>query len=91
MSLKTAEMKEPCPVCESKRELASMDMTPEIIAEMAAAEPCSDYAGDEIYMQRLKVCQNCRSLIGGMTCANCGCFVQFRAKHISAACIEGKW
>ena len=30
-------------------------------------------------------------LIGGMTCRDCGCFVQFRARHLTAACINGKW
>lgn len=84
-------MNEPCPVCESKRELASMELSPEIVAEMAESEPCADYAGDDIYRQRLMVCQACSHLIGGMTCANCGCFVQFRAKHKSAGCVEGKW
>ncbi len=84
-------MKEPCPVCESKRELASMEMTPELVAEMAKEEPCADYAGDELYNKRLEICSKCSRLIGGMTCANCGCFVQFRAKHITAHCIDGKW
>ena len=31
-------MKDPCPVCENKAYLSSMEMTPELVAEMAAAE-----------------------------------------------------
>lgn len=84
-------MEEFCPVCENKRQLASMEMTPEIIAEMAASEPCGDYVGDEIYTHRLEICNACSKLIGGMTCANCGCFVQFRAKHLTASCVDAKW
>ena len=33
--------KEPCPVCENMEHLSSMDMTPELVAEMAAQEPVS--------------------------------------------------
>ena len=29
--------------------------------------------------------------IGGMTCRDCGCFVQFRVRHKTASCINGKW
>ncbi len=68
-----------------------MDMTPELVAEMAAQEPVSDYAGDELVAERLTICQKCPRLIGGMTCADCGCFVQFRARHKTAACINGLW
>ena len=41
-------MKDPCPVCDNMEHLSSMDMTPELVAEMAAAEPVSDYAGDKL-------------------------------------------
>ena len=83
--------KEPCPVCDNKTSLAAMDMSPELIAEMVENEPCPDYAGDEVYSRRLKICGACPKLIGGMTCRDCGCFVQFRARHLSAACINGRW
>ncbi len=80
-----------CPVCENKAYLASMDMTPELVEEMAAQEEISDFVGEEVYKQRLEICNSCPKLIGKMTCANCGCFVQFRARHKFASCIEGKW
>ena len=84
-------MKDPCPVCENKSHLSSMDMTPELVAEMAAQEPVPDYAGDKLVAKRLEVCNACSHLIGGMTCRDCGCFVQFRVRHKTAACINGKW
>ncbi len=84
-------MKDPCPVCESKRQLATMQMTPELVEEMAASEPCEDFCGQELYEKRLAVCGTCSSLIGGMTCAHCGCFVQFRARHSTAHCAMKKW
>ena len=82
---------EPCPVCENMQHLSSMDMTPELVAEMAAEEPVSDYAGDALVAKRLEVCNACSHLIGGMTCRDCGCFVQFRVRHKTASCINGKW
>ena len=84
-------MKAPCPECENKAYLSSLDMTPELVAEMASAEPVSDYAGDDLVAKRLEICKGCPRLIGGMTCRDCGCFVQFRVRHKTAACINGKW
>lgn len=80
-----------CPVCESKKELATMEMSVDVVEEMAAAEPCADFCGQEVYEMRLAVCKSCDKLIDGMTCANCGCFVQFRAKHITVHCSDGRW
>ena len=81
----------PCPVCENKEHLSTMDMTPELVQELAEQEEVADYAGDEVVGKRLAVCEACVRLIGGMTCADCGCFVQFRVRHKTAACINGKW
>ena len=68
-----------------------MDMTPELVAEMAEQEKVADYAGDKLVEKRLSICEQCSRLLGGMTCADCGCFVQFRVRHKTAACINGKW
>ena len=84
-------MIEPCPVCESKKQLAAMEMTPELVEEMAAGEPISDFCGDELLTQRLTTCAACPKLLNQMTCAECGCFVQFRARHITAHCALEKW
>lgn len=80
-----------CPECETKSYLSSMEMTPELVEEMAMQEKISDFIGEEAYRKRLEICHNCSKLIGEMTCQNCGCFVQFRARHISASCVDGKW
>ena len=58
---------------------------------MAAEEPVSDYAGDKLVEERLKICKACPRLIGGMTCSDCGCFVQFRVRHKTSSCINGLW
>ena len=83
--------RDPCPVCENKAYLSSMDMTPELVAEMAEQESVSDYAGDKLVAKRLEICGSCPYLIGGMTCRDCGCFVQFRVRHKTSSCINGKW
>ena len=58
------------------------------VSEDAVSE---DTVSEDIYRSRLEICMTCDKLIGGMTCRECGCFVQFRARHKSAACIYGKW
>ncbi len=80
-----------CPECETKAHLSTMDMTPELVQEMAEQEALPDFAGDEVVEQRLAICEACPRLIGGMTCADCGCFVHFRVRHKTAACVNGKW
>ena len=80
-----------CPECENKAYLATLEMTPELVEEISQQEPCLDFAGETEYRRRLEICNACSKLIGGMTCSECGCFVQFRAKHISAHCANQKW
>ena len=48
-----------CPECETKAYLSTMEMTPELVEEMAATEPCLDYAGDGEYSRRLQICKEC--------------------------------
>lgn len=83
--------KDPCPACENKAQLSTMNMTPEIIEEMAMSEQVGDPVSEEVYENRLMLCKSCPKLIGGMTCSYCGCFVQFRARHSRAACPVSKW
>lgn len=83
--------RDPCPVCETKKQLSAIDLTPEDLEEMAEAENYADALEDDAYQKRLKICRNCRDLQNGMTCGQCGCFVQFRAKHSTAHCAMGKW
>ena len=84
-------MPDPCPVCENKKDLASMEMTPELVEEMASAEPIADFCGDEELQRRLGICGACPRLLNQMTCAECGCFVHFMARHTTAHCANGLW
>ena len=45
---------------------------------------------DEIYSQRLDICQSCDNLITG-TCIQCGCFVELRAARSNQRCPIKKW
>lgn len=83
--------KDPCPVCETKKELLSMEMSPEILEEMAEQENFADSLDDAAYRKRLSICNACKYLQNGITCAHCGCFVQLRAKHSTAHCVMEKW
>ena len=84
-------MSDPCPVCESKKDLAAMHMTPELVEEMAASEVVVDFCGEAELRRRLDICGACPRLLDQMTCVECGCFVQFRARHATAHCANGLW
>ncbi len=68
-----------------------MEMTPEVVAEMAASEVVADFCGESELERRLAICGACPCLLNEMTCAECGCFVQFRARHATAHCANGLW
>lgn len=81
-----------CPECENHNVV--FNMTAEDAIEMAMNQkPSSDDVSEKIYKKRLKICSTCKSLLGGMTCSHCGCFVAFRAKHKTSVCpeIPQKW
>jgi hypothetical protein len=81
-----------CPVCESGRELLGMDLSEDLLSEMAQRQGFAD--GDVSlteYNNRLEICYVCPSAQGMMTCAECGCFIQFKAKSKGSFCPIGKW
>ncbi|MDD5930219.1 MAG: DUF6171 family protein [Spirochaetales bacterium] len=81
-----------CPECENKNHLSSLDMTPELLEEMALNQQLTeDTVSPDVYKKRLETCKTCSKLIGEMTCSECGCFVQLRANRKSAFCINGRW
>jgi len=41
---------------------------------------------DDVYEARLRACGACPKLIGGHTCALCGCLVRIRAKFKDKSC-----
>jgi hypothetical protein len=75
----------PCPRCE---EDASLALTPERLAILAAQSPIpsSLRAGAELYRRRLERCGGCDALREKVLCAYCGCFVQFRAGVLKSYC-----
>jgi hypothetical protein len=41
---------------------------------------------DDVYQERLTLCRDCSKLVGGHTCALCGCFVRIAAKFKDKSC-----
>ncbi|WP_419954438.1 DUF6171 family protein [Neobacillus niacini] len=71
----------------------SVIVTEEVIQELVkeAEVDLSVIVSDEIYLERLKICDSCPSLQYGTTCAHSGCIVRYRAKFKNKSCpISGK-
>lgn len=51
--------------------------------------PPEQKAPQDLYQQRLSVCQTCDHLINGM-CELCGCFVEVRAAKQNQYCAKSK-
>lgn len=47
-------------------------------------------ASDELYAERLAVCQECEYLVSGL-CRACGCYVEIRALTAARKCPYEKW
>lgn len=45
---------------------------------------------DEVYVSRLEICSKCDKLSLG-TCAECGCFVEYRAAKNDLKCPINRW
>ena len=74
----------PCRACE-----AAIDMTREQIralAEKLRFDDTQQPATDEEYKRRLDACESCEALLGGATCAHCGCIVPLRAMQLARGC-----
>jgi len=46
---------------------------------------------DEIYNQRYAKCKECPSFRADGRCAECGCFMNLKAKFKFASCPKGEW
>ena len=71
-------------------------LTPERVAEIVAEIPIADSlkADEAVYKERLAVCSSCERLRGKVMCADCGCFVLFRARPAKSYCphpLGDKW
>jgi Family of unknown function (DUF6171) len=66
----------------------SVMVTEEVIQELVkeTEEDLSVIVSDEVYSERLKICESCPSLQYGTTCAHSGCIVRIRAKFKNKSC-----
>ena len=49
---------------------------------------------EDVYTERLSICNNCSALEYGTTCKYCGCLIQIKAKMQNAICpypFDPKW
>lgn len=58
-----------------------------LVAEYIATLPEENRVSEEVYRQRLTLCQGCTALNSG-TCIRCGCYVEARAAKRSLSCPE---
>jgi hypothetical protein len=60
----------------------SVMVTEEVIQELVkeTEEDLTVIVSDEVYSERLMICESCPSLQYGTTCAHSGCIVRYRAK-----------
>jgi len=77
----------PCRNCRSDAHVSEERIRAMLAAPMFAPESglC---VPDEVYEARLGQCRSCPKLIGGHTCAVCGCIVPIVAKLKDRACPE---
>lgn len=54
------------------------------------AIPEEEQTADDLYEERLKICQSCSMLVESM-CRGCGCYVQLRAALAKQSCPYDKW
>ncbi|MBO5246284.1 MAG: hypothetical protein J6B28_03385 [Eubacterium sp.] len=62
----------------------------EMIEKYRDAIKQADRVSEEVYEQRLAVCQSCEKLLAG-TCNACGCYVELRAIAKVSHCPKKKW
>ena len=61
-----------------------------LIAKNKAATPEKYRAAENVYAQRIAVCEDCEKL-SGPTCLACGCYVELRAIRKDSKCPYKKW
>lgn len=66
----------------------SVMVTEEVIEELIkeTEEQPTLIVSDEIYQERVTICETCSSLQYGTTCAHSGCIVRYRAKFKNKSC-----
>jgi hypothetical protein len=56
------------------------------LVETLRLDETQQLTSDAEYGRRLDACEACGSLLGGATCAHCGCVVPVRAMQLSRGC-----
>lgn len=66
----------------------SVIVTEEVIIELMkeTEEQPNLIVSEEVYQERLTICEGCPSLQYGTTCAHSGCIVRYRAKFKNKNC-----
>ena len=75
------------PLCRACEE--AIGMTREqvrALAEKLRMDETQLIAPDDVYARRLDACEACGALLGGATCAHCGCIVPLRAMQLARGC-----
>ena len=73
-----------CRACES--ELGMTRDQIRALVEKVRLDETQLLAQDEEYGRRLDACESCDALLGGATCAHCGCIVPVRAMQQARGC-----
>lgn len=60
------------------------------IAKNKAATPAKYRVAEDVYDDRVAICEACEKL-NGATCMACGCFVELRAIRKDSHCPYKKW
>ncbi|MBD2845987.1 hypothetical protein IDH44_12350 [Paenibacillus sp. IB182496] len=81
----------PCRGCRGEAEITSEQIERGVGALLRSGRPL---VPEPLYAQRLAACAACPSLLGGHTCARCGCIVQISARLRERRCPNpggGRW
>lgn len=46
---------------------------------------------EDLAKQRMKICNNCPKLTGGLVCSECGCEVHAKTRLVEEKCPLNKW
>jgi hypothetical protein len=74
----------PCPRCGLGHEFFTPEQIAVLVAEIKIDPALA--AEEEVYRERLGVCDECEALAEGVLCAHCGCFILFRARPLKSNC-----
>lgn len=84
-------MKQPCPECEL-RAIQSSITKESLEREVSAMKYVQGITAPEnLYKNRLDICEKCSALVSQIMCSECGAYVLFRAKNKTSNCPRAKW